>query len=131
VVVEYQPDKSGAPGVPFCVREISHIWDEMILGPVRVKLDRVRTVYVSPMAGGLDRWLVKEIKRTGRLRVLPSADGADAVWVEGLGRIELVDAASGRTLWSVQTPMRPSQTAARRLVEQLAADRSKRTETGR
>lgn len=116
VVVEYEPQGSGAFRIP----EISHLWDRTVLGPRALARDAVRRLHVSPMSGGLDRYLVKELAGC-EVTLVPEPAQADAVLTEGLGRIELVAVAGGYPLWFVALPNNASQSRLRNLAREIAA----------
>jgi len=121
VVVEYEPEEAGSFQIPV----ISHLWDRGILGPNPLTVPGVRAVHVAPMTGGLDKYLLEQIRAGGVFTVVSDPDQADAFFSEGPGTIVLAAAGAGYPLWSAALPQRPTPAALRRLARDAAADMSK------
>ncbi len=118
VVIEYEPEGAGSFQIPV----ISHLWDRDILGPNPLTVAAVRAVHVAPMTGGLDKYLVEQIRAGGVFTVVSDADQADAFFSEGPGTIVLAAAGAGYPLWSAALPQSPTQAALRRLARDAVAD---------
>jgi hypothetical protein len=118
VVVEYEPEGSGSFQIPV----ISHLWDRGVLGPNPLTVAGVRAVYVAPMTGGLDKYLVEQIRGGRVFTVASDPDQADAIFSEGPGTIVLAAAGAGYPLWSAALPQSPTQTSLRRLARDAVSD---------
>ena len=122
-MVEYEPDGTGSFRIP----EITHLWDRAILGPQPLTLAGVRSVSVSPMTGGLDKYLAEQLRAAGIFTVVSDGQQADAIWTEGAGTIELVAAGAGYPLWSGALP-KSAKTARRRAARAAVAEVKKQAQ---
>ena len=118
VVIEYEPSGSGSFQVP----EISHLWDRGILGPNPISLAAIRTVYLAPMTGGLEKLLAKELRDIAQLAVVSEPEGADAFWTEGAGTVELIAPGGRYPVWSTGLPRGASKSALERLACEIATE---------
>ena len=54
-------------------------------GPKSADLAQVRSIYVLPMASGLDQYLANRLTQTGRFQIVTDAQAADAVLTDRIG----------------------------------------------
>ena len=57
----------------------------LLISNTRAEVFGVKTVYVLPMAGGLDQYLALELTSAGVLQVVTDPKKADAVFTDGIG----------------------------------------------
>jgi len=80
------------------------------------------------MTGGLDKYLVEQIRAGGVFTLVSDADKADAFFTEGPGTIVLAAAGAGYPLWSAALPKSPTQSALRRLARDAVAEVKKQSQ---